>query len=134
MEKNEQVNHNHNHKPSIGQNTADKIASVVGSWKFLIIQSVVLFFWVILNIVAWVEHWDPYPFILLNLMLSFQAAYAAPIILMSQNLATERDRRKSAADLATDRKAEREIEEIKKQLNRIENDKIKKILEMLEKK
>lgn len=78
--------------------------------------------------------WDSHPFIFLTLILSVQAAYAAPIILMSQNRAEERDRKKFEIDLATDRKAEREIKEIKKQLNRVENDKIKRILEILEKK
>lgn len=120
-------------KPTMGQKAADRVAEVIGSWRFLIIQSIVLFAWVIMNIFAWINHWDPYPFILLNLALSFQAAYAAPIILMSQNRAAERDRKKSEADLATDRKAEREIKEIQEHLKRLENGKIKNILEILEK-
>ena len=79
-------------------------------------------------------HWDPYPFILLNLVLSFQAAYTAPVILMSQNRAAERDRSKAAMDLATDRKAEREIEDLQAKLKCMESDKIDRILEILEKK
>ena len=110
------------------------MASWVGSWKYIIVQSVVLIIWMILNVVSIIEHWDPYPFIFLNLVVAFVAVYTAPIILMSQNRSEERDRKKFEIDLATDRKSEKEIEEIKIQLNRIEHDKIKKILEILEKK
>ena len=122
------------HKSTLGQKAADKVASWVGSWKYIIIQTVVLIIWMILNVVSIIEHWDPYPFIFLNLIVAFAAVYTAPIILMSQNRAEERDRKKFEIDLATDRKSENEIEEIKIQLNRIEHDKIKKILEILEKK
>ena len=54
---------------------ADGVATTIGSWRFIAIQSVILLFWIALNVTAWVQHWDPYPFILLNLALSFQAAY-----------------------------------------------------------
>lgn len=122
----------HTKKPiTFAQRAADKVTSVVGSWKFLIIQSTLLLIWIALNVIAFVQHWDPYPFILLNLALSFQAAFTAPIILMSANRTTERDRKKAAFDLATDRKAEREIEEIQTQLKRIEGEKLDKILEIL---
>ena len=63
----------------------DRIAATMGSWSFIIIQSVLLAIWIALNVTAFVRQWDPYPFILLNLALSFQAAYAAPVIMMSQN-------------------------------------------------
>ncbi len=106
-------------KLTFGQKAADKIASIVGSWKFIIIQSIILFVWIILNISAWIFHWDPYPFILLNLVLSFQAAYTAPVILMSQNRTAEKDRRKASMDLYTDKKSERGIEEIQEQLKHI---------------
>ena len=109
---------------------ANKITKAVGSWKFIIFQSILLAIWIILNITAWINHWDPYPFILLNLVLSFQAAYTAPVILMSENRQANRDRQKEALDLATDRKAEREIEEIKIQLDRLEKNKIDQILDM----
>ena len=121
-----------NSKPNFGEKAADKIASGMGSWKFIIIQSVILVIWVALNLTAWFLHWDPYPFILLNLALSFQAAYAAPIIMMSQNRTAARDRRKSEADLATDRKSERGIAAIQKHLNSLERNKLAKILEILE--
>jgi len=75
-----------------GQRIADLVARNMGSWRFIIIQSTLLAGWVVLNVIAIVSHWDPYPFILLNLTLSFQAAYAAPIIMMSQNRQSDKDR------------------------------------------
>lgn len=68
---------------TVGQRIADQVAAIMGSWKFIIIQTTILFFWIVLNVTAYVQRWDPYPFILLNLALSFQAAYAAPFIMMS---------------------------------------------------
>lgn len=103
-----------------GKNLADRITQILGSWGFIMFQSVVLLVWLVLNVTAWVRHWDPYPFILLNLALSFQAAYAAPIILMSQNRMAEKDRQKAQMDLITDRKAEKEIENMQKDLSRLE--------------
>jgi len=93
-----------------GQRIADFVASTMGSWRFIIVQSAILFFWIVLNITAYVERWDPYPFILLNLALSFQAAYAAPFIMMSQNRQQDVDRRKAEADFHINIKAELEIE------------------------
>jgi uncharacterized membrane protein len=91
---------------------ADGFARVVGSWRFIGIQTVVLAVWVALNVMAAVHHWDPYPFILLNLVLSFQAAYAAPIIMMSQNRASELDRMVARADYAVNQHSELEVEEV----------------------
>ncbi len=118
----------------LGQRAADGITRIVGSWKFIIIQSIILVIWMILNVVAWMQHWDPYPFILLNLVLSFQAAYTAPIILMSENREMDRERRKNALDLATDKKAEREIAQIQLELTRLEQEKIDRILQILSEK
>ncbi|MBY0459387.1 MAG: DUF1003 domain-containing protein, partial [Gemmataceae bacterium] len=70
---------------TFGAWAADQVAALVGSWWFIGGQSVALALWAALNVVGWVEHWDPYPFILLNLFLSMQAAYTAPMIMMSQN-------------------------------------------------
>ncbi|HEV3232096.1 MAG TPA: DUF1003 domain-containing protein, partial [Candidatus Dormibacteraeota bacterium] len=89
------VNELHDDTITVGQRIADGVARNMGSWRFIISQSVLLVVWLFLN-VAYAAHevavagfnlraWDPYPFILLNLALSFQAAYAAPIIMMSQN-------------------------------------------------
>ena len=83
-------------------------------------ETVVVGVWVVINVTAWVRHWDPYPFILLNLMFSVQAAYAAPVIMMSQNRQAQRDRYQAQADYDTNVRAEREIEELQVQLRRIE--------------
>ena len=106
-------------KLTIGQRVADKVASTMGSWSFIIIQSVILSIWVVLNVVAIVQHWDPYPFILLNLALSFQAAYAAPIIMMSQNRQAEKDRLQSTYDFEIDTKAELEILQLHDKFNEL---------------
>ncbi len=95
---------------TLGQRVADKVAASMGSWPFIIIQSVILLIWIILNITAFIQHWDPYPFILLNLALSFQAAYAAPFIMMSQNRQQEIDRKEADNDYKINIKAELEIE------------------------
>ncbi len=118
-------------KIPLGQKSANKITRLIGSWTFIIIQSIFLAIWLVLNIVAWAYHWDPYPFIFLNLALSFQAAYTAPIILMSENMEMDRDRKKAIADLATDRKAEREISQIQSHLTKLEQEKIDQILRIL---
>jgi uncharacterized membrane protein len=97
---------------TIGERVADTFALTIGSWRFIIAQSVILAVWLLLNIVGWIKHWDPYPFILLNLMLSFQAAYAAPIIMMSQNRTSELDRLQAKNDYEINQRAELEIEEI----------------------
>jgi uncharacterized membrane protein len=95
---------------TLGQRIADVVAASMGSWPFIIAQSVLLTIWIILNITAWIEHWDPYPFILLNLALSFQAAYAAPFIMMSQNRQADIDRKAAENDYKVNIKAELEIE------------------------
>ncbi len=95
---------------TIGQVVADWVASTMGSWRFIIIQSILLFLWIVLNVTAFIQRWDPYPFILLNLALSFQAAYAAPFIMMSQNRQSDIDRKKAENDYNVNIKAELEIE------------------------
>jgi len=88
---------------------ADAVVRVMGSWKFIITQTILLIIWGILNIIAFFEHWDPYPFILLNLMLSLQAAYAAPIIMMSQNRQAARDRIEAHNDYLINLRSEQKI-------------------------
>jgi uncharacterized membrane protein len=95
---------------TVGQKIADQVASTMGSWRFIIIQSTILIGWITLNLTAYVERWDPYPFILLNLALSFQAAYAAPFIMMSQNRQQDIDRKQAENDYQINIKAELEIE------------------------
>lgn len=94
----------------VGEKIADNVTKMMGSWKFIIIQSIILVFWILLNITAYIQKWDPYPFILLNLALSFQAAYSAPIIMMSQNRQADIDREKTEEDYYINLKAELEIE------------------------
>lgn len=118
-------NNNGNHpnliqQLSIGQRAADSLTKWMGSWVFIIAFLVFLILWMFVNIYAWISTWDPYPFILLNLVLSCLAAIQAPIILMSQNRESQKDRIRSEYDYAVNRKAEREITDIKKQLDRIE--------------
>ena len=87
----------------------------------------------ILNGIAFVHHWDAYPFILLNLLFSTQAAYAAPIIMMAQNRQSQRDRAQADSDYKTNVAAKEEIEELMTRLDTIEIEKLDKIITMLEK-
>jgi len=105
---------------TFGQRVADGTARVLGSWPFIIGQTAVVAAWIALNVTAVARRWDPYPFILLNLMFSVQAAYAAPILMMSQNRQAERDRYQAQADFDTNVKAETEIEDIQAHLHSIE--------------
>src|SRR5499427_8537327 len=118
---------------TLGQRVADAVAATMGSWNFIIVQSMILAAWVVLNVIAWIDHWDPYPFILLNLALSFQAAYAAPFIMISQNRQAERDRHQADEDYRTNVEAERRIEDLQKRLAEIEVNKLNRIIELLEK-
>lgn len=124
------------HKQALtaGERLSDMVATGMGSWKFIIIQTCIVIAWMTLNIIGLVEHWDAYPFILLNLLFSTQAAYAAPIIMMAQNRQSERDRHHAEADYETNKRAKEEIETLQKNLSRIETDKLDKILALLEKK
>jgi uncharacterized membrane protein len=118
------IRHAHRHPPvkninriaaeklTAGQRIADQLATVMGSWAFIIVQSVMLAIWICLNVAAYINHWDPYPFILLNLALSFQAAYAAPIIMMSQNRQAAKDRLMAEQDYEVNLKAEDELKSI----------------------
>jgi uncharacterized membrane protein len=91
---------------------ADRLAAWVGSWIFLVAQTLILLVWIALNLAAWIEHWDPYPFILLNLALAFQAAYAAPILMISQNRQAKLSERRNHLDLQINMLAEQETTEI----------------------
>jgi uncharacterized membrane protein len=93
---------------TIGEIVADLVARGVGSWTFLITQSVILIMWMTLNFYGVWMRWDPYPFILLNLVLSFQAAFATPIILMSQNRQGRLNDRRNHLDLQVNLLAEQE--------------------------
>jgi uncharacterized membrane protein len=100
---------------------ADTVADTIGSWPFIITQSIILAIWIILNVSAWINHWDPYPFILLNLMLSFQAAYAGPVIMMSQNRQSAKDRLAAEIDHQVNTKAELGVGLLLKRLDDLEH-------------
>ena len=122
----------HTESRTFGSRLADYVANGMGSWSFIIIQTVLVILWMSLNLVGWIYHWDVYPFILLNLVFSTQAAYAAPIIMMSQNRQNERDRTHAEEDYQTNVEAKKEIEALTKILNKLEVDKLDKIITMLE--
>lgn len=123
-----QANHS-NHSLTFGQKASDRLTRFCGSWHFIISLLVIMFFWIIVNVIVFLESWDPYPFILLNFVLSCLAAMQAPVILMSQKRQEDRDRFKAERDYIVNRKAEREVEHIQKDL-----DTIKKLIYEIKKK
>ncbi len=106
-------------KLTLGQKAADKLTVIGGSWGFIFGLLLFLSIWMAINVSAYLMHWDPYPFILLNLFLSCLATIQAPVILMSQNRTAERDHNKAERDYAVNRKAEREIENMQLDLEEI---------------
>jgi uncharacterized membrane protein len=116
---------------TFGQRVSDRVANIVGSWPFIIAQSILLILWIILNVAAVIRHWDPYPFILMNLVLSMQAAYTAPIIMMSQNRQADRDRLEAHNDYIINQKAEEEIRAV---INHLEtqNEALMQIYQLLD--
>ncbi len=106
-------------KLTLGQKSADIITSFCGSWTFILMVIAFIIVWMALNSIAFIFHWDPWPFIILNLCLSCLAALQAPIILMSQNREGERDRINLKYDYQVNRRAEREITKVHKELERI---------------
>jgi uncharacterized membrane protein len=121
----------HRESLSFGSRLADSVAKSMGSWSFIVVQTILVILWMGLNLVGYVYHWDVYPFILLNLLFSTQAAYAAPIIMMAQNRQNERDRMQAQADYQTNIDAKLEIEGLAILLKSIEVDKLDKIIKML---
>jgi len=110
---------------------ADKVAAFGGSWTFIIIFAVFLCVWILINILPFLGlQFDPKPFILLNLILSFIAAFQAPIIMMSQNRQAARDKHESIIDSAINYKAEQEIDDMQRHLHRMEME-LKEIKELL---
>ncbi len=104
---------------TVGQRAADSLTRICGSWVFIMSVLLIILLWIVSNILLLIFRWDPYPFILLNLVLSCLAAMQAPIILMSQNRQSERDREAELHDYRVDVKAEKEIENIQKDLDEI---------------
>ena len=114
---------------TLGQRIADAVATVMGSWSFIIVQSVILIVWITANLVGAIRGWDPYPFILLNLALSFQAAYAAPVIMMSQNRQQDIDRKAAENDYRINVKAELEIELLHEKIDQLREREVLKLTE-----
>jgi uncharacterized membrane protein len=103
-------------KAALGIRAANAITGFMGSWTFLWVQSAIVACWIVLNVVAWFKHFDPYPFILLNLAFSTQAAYAAPLILMAGNVSAARDRELWENDYDTNQQAYHSIESLEIQV------------------
>ncbi|WP_235610646.1 DUF1003 domain-containing protein [Bordetella sp. H567] len=114
---------------TLGQRVADAVVSVMGSWTFIIAQSLVLLGWIAANLFGAMHRWDPYPFILLNLALSFQAAYAAPFIMMSQNRQQDIDRKAAANDYRINIKAELEIELLHEKIDQLRAQEVLRLTE-----
>ena len=105
-------------KRTFGDKVADKIAEIAGSWTFILCMILFLVLWIILNLFV-LKDKDPYPFILLNLILSCIAALQAPIIMMSQNREAKKDRARSSNDYKTDLKSELILEELHTEIKQI---------------
>jgi uncharacterized membrane protein len=116
---------------TFGERVADRVVTTMGSWAFIICQSIILIAWIAYNLKGGAP-FDPWPFILLNLALSFQAAYAAPFIMISQNRQATRDRAQADADYDTNVKAKEEIEALQQHLSRLEIEKLNEILQLLQ--
>jgi uncharacterized membrane protein len=116
---------------SFGQKLADKVASFGGSWTFIIIFGVFIFIWMILNVVFLASKaYDPYPFILLNLILSCIAALQAPVIMMSQNRQEEKDRERAQNDYMINLKSEMEVRMLHEKIDHLIINQQNKLLEI----
>ncbi len=121
--------HSRVERSTLGQKVADVLAGVMGSWTFIISQSVILVLWIGANLLGAARRWDPYPFILLNLALSFQAAYGAPVIVMSQNRQQAIDRKAAENDYRINVKAELEIELLHEKIDQLRAQEVLKLTE-----
>jgi len=125
------LNKDFDKKLSFGDQLADKVAEFGGSWKFIIIFFVVMGLWIVANSVYFLWHpWDPYPFILFNLILSMLAAIQAPIIMMSQNRQETRDRMRAENDYQVNLKAEIEIRAISERMDQLLHSQWSRLLEI----
>jgi uncharacterized membrane protein len=116
---------------TLGEKLSDLVAATVGSWRFIVIQSGLLVVWLIANVALGGGAWDPYPFILLNLMLSFQAAYTAPIIMMSQNRQSDIDRIRSIADYQVNIRSEAEISLLHEKIDLLREQQVAELISLL---
>jgi uncharacterized membrane protein len=128
------VQNPHVEPSSLGQKLADRVASFGGSWKFIIFFAVILFVWILFNtMMVASDRFDPYPFILMNLVLSCIAALQAPIIMMSQNRQEEKDRCRSENDYMVNLKSEMQIRSLHEKLDLLEQEEIRSIFETQQK-
>ena len=113
-----------------GQRISDKVAQFGGSWRFIISFGIILFCWILFNVLAiGVYRFDPFPFILLNLILSCIAAIQAPIIMMSQNRQEEKDRKRSENDYIINLKAEIQIRSLHQKMDLLIEEQVKILFE-----
>jgi uncharacterized membrane protein len=117
--------------PTLGERMADLVAGTVGSWRFVVVQSALLLAWLVGNALTGGNAWDPFPFILLNLLLSFQAAYTAPIIMMSQNRQSDLDRGRAVADYAVNLRAESEIALLHEKIDLLREKQLVEMMDLL---
>ena len=110
----------------IGNKFADVITSFIGSWTFIILQTVIVLFWIIMNLIVWINHFDPYPFILLNLFFSLEAAYATPLILMASSKQSAKDSENLEKDLRINNNTNKLIKKINEDILEIKEELKKK--------
>lgn len=116
---------------TFGQRLADRMANYVGSWSFLFVQSTVLLLWIVLNVLPGFRHWDPAPFILLNLIFSFASAYTAPVVLISQNCQAEIDRQNAACNHEVNLKAGQDIERLHEKMDSLWEQQLKELTQIV---
>lgn len=114
---------------SLGERVADKVAAFGGSWTFILLSLLMLALWTGVNAVLLRQPFDPYPFVFLNLILSMIAALQAPIIMMSQNRQSAKDRLDAAHDYEVNLKAEIEIMALHEKLDQLRSEQIAALLE-----
>jgi uncharacterized membrane protein len=126
------VNQLFHDEATLGERVADRVATGIGSWWFLGIQSVIIAIWITLNVLMLINHWDPYPFILLNLTFTIQAAYTGPVLLLSGNRQAQKDRLRLEHTAEVAETAERATIEILEEIAR-NTEATLKVLEHLKK-
>jgi len=109
----------HEERLTFGERVSDRLAEVAGSWSFIFAFGLTLGIWILVNTVAYIHHWDKYPYILLNLLLSMLAAIQAPVIMMSQHRQEDRDRLRAEHDYEVNLKAEIEIQQLNEKLDEL---------------
>lgn len=119
-------------KEPFGEKLADRVAEFVGSWKFIIIFSLMLFVWMVINVILATKAFDPYPFILLNLILSCVAAMQAPLIMMSQNRQEIKDRDRAKSDYIINLKSELEVRLLNEKIDHLINNQQTRMMEIQE--